>query len=112
MFIDSTSLLAFVLGTGTPSVPEEEWATLCAAAINAAITTKLNGAIIVTPSEAFDELTASAHIAGAEAYKRREAVFGLTGYGDVDGSAIRVARDYIDGIAPMIARYGRGPGIA
>ena len=44
-------------------------------------------------------------IGGAEAYKRREATFGLTGYADLEGSAIRVAKDYLDSVTPLIQRY-------
>jgi hypothetical protein len=32
-------------------------------------------------------------------------VYGLTGYVDLEGAAIRVARDYLEGVAPIIARY-------
>ena len=51
------------------------------------------------------ELAGRALGAGVERYKRREATFGLTGYVDLQGAAIRVARDYLEAIAPIIARY-------
>jgi hypothetical protein len=50
-------------------------------------------------------------MAGGEAYKRREAPFGVTGYNDMEGNAIRLARDYLEGVKPVIDRYGNGPGI-
>ena len=51
------------------------------------------------------ELRWAALGAGVESYKRREVTFGLTGYIDLQGAAIRVARDYLEAIAPLIARY-------
>ena len=51
------------------------------------------------------ELVYVAQTAGVESFKRREAVFGVTGYVDLQGAAIRVARDYLDSAAPIIARY-------
>jgi len=59
----------------------------------------------VLPEELPAELVWCASMAGVEAYKRREAVFGLTGYVDLAGAAIRVARDYLEAQAPIIARY-------
>lgn len=105
--LTGTQILAFV-GVKVPSTVESTWADACAAAVVSGITVRLNGA---TPA-AFDELDVAALIAGAECYKRREATFGLTGYADMEGAAIRVARDYLDGVAPLINRYGNGPGIA
>jgi hypothetical protein len=57
------------------------------------------------------ELDVAAMLAGAEAYKRKEATWGLTGYADLEGNAIRVAKDYLEGIKPIADRYGNGPGI-
>jgi hypothetical protein len=58
-----------------------------------------------------DELKVAARIAGTEAFKRKEAAFGLTGYADLQGAAIRVSRDYLQAVYPQIDRYGNGPGI-
>jgi hypothetical protein len=75
------------------------------------LTTRLNGAVIESPSGAEDELNVALLLAGAEGYKRREATFGLTGFADLEGNAIRVARDYLAGMQPLVDRYGNGPGI-
>jgi len=84
---------------------------MVAAALVSGLTVRLNGAIIVDGSMAEDELDVALLIAGAEAYKRQEATFGLTGYADLEGNAIRVAKDYLDSIRPIIDRYSAGPGI-
>lgn len=81
-----------------------EWAAACAAAISAGLDQRLEGAIYVSPPLPA-ELTWSALTAGVEAYKRREAVFGITGYVDMQGAALRVARDYLEAVAPIVARY-------
>ena len=86
--------------------PGDTWALACAAAINAGIDRRLAG--IETPAVTRDDLPEvawSAQTAGVEAYKRREAVFGLTGFADLQGAAIRISRDYLEAIAPQIARY-------
>lgn len=109
-YVTSPQILAFV-GVVSPSPAETEWSEAVAKAVNSGIDGRLNGAIIADPSSAFDELAVAARIAGTEAFKRREATFGLTGYADLEGNAIRVAKDYLTGIAPLIDRYSAGPGI-
>lgn len=108
--LTGADILSFV-GVTAPNAEQSAWADACAAAVLSGITEKLNGAVIASPSPAEDELNVAARLAGAEAFKRREATFGLTGYADLEGNAIRVARDYLAGVAPLIERYGAGPGI-
>lgn len=96
------------LGVRSPSSEDSEWAELCAGAVNAGIDHRLADAAMLNPPPdpaLYSELRFAARIAGAEAYKRREAAFGVTGYTDLQGIAIRVARDYLDSIAPIVARY-------
>lgn len=90
-----------------PSPEDSTWAELCASAVNAGIARRLDDALLVTPIDPalYAELHYAGLIAGAEAYKRREAAFGVTGYSDLQGIAIRVARDYLEGVSPLIARY-------
>ena len=87
----------------TPAVVE--WSALVADAVNGGFDYRLMGAVWVNPPALPPELVAHARIAGVELYKRREATFGLTGYVDLQGAAIRLARDYLEGVAPIIARY-------
>ena len=105
MYVTGAEVLTHV-GNPAPGPGEDaDWADAVAAAVESAITARLNGAVIVDPSPAFDELHVAAILAAAEAYKRKEAAFGLTGFADMQGAAIRVARDYLDGVYPIVNRY-------
>jgi hypothetical protein len=90
-----------------PAAEDSTWAELCAAAVNAGMARRLADAELVIPIDPalYAELHYAAIVAGAEAYKRREAAFGVTGYSDLQGIAIRVARDYLESVSPIIARY-------
>jgi len=101
--LTGTQILTFV-GVKAPTDEETAWADAVAAALVSGVAHRLNGAIIVDGSGAEDELNVALLIGGAEGYKRREATFGLTGYADIEGNAIRVARDYLDGVRPLIER--------
>lgn len=114
-WIDGDAVLAAVgIAPGAADADSAAWAAACAAAVSDGIDLRLRGVLYVSPPidppvgldpADYPELTFAATVAGAEAYKRREAVYGLTGYVDLEGAAIRVARDYLDGVAPIIARY-------
>ena len=79
---------------------------MCAAAVNAGIDHRLTGSTVPGVAAApSSEVLWLARGAGVETYKRREATFGLTGYVDLQGAAIRVARDYLEAVAPQLARY-------
>jgi len=108
LFVEPDAILAYV-GIKTPTTDETAWAEACAAAVNDGIVVRLNGAAIIDPPPS--ELTTAALMAGSEAFKRREAPFGITGFNDIEGNAIRLARDYLDSIRPVIDRYSAGPGI-
>lgn len=91
------------------------WATTCASAISEGFDARLVGAwgddgldppaYLPPPTPLPAELTTAALNAGVELYKRREAPFGPTGYVDIQGAAIRLARDYLEAVAPILARY-------
>lgn len=102
-----TEVLLYV-GVKTPSELETAWADLCAAAVEEAITVRLNGAVVPDPPT--PELRTVAIMAAGEAYKRREAPFGVANF-DGQGEAVRLARDYLEAIKPQLDRYGNGPGI-
>jgi hypothetical protein len=88
----------------TAPAADSQWADACAAAVNAGIDYRLTGGEPwVDPAP--PEIVWAALGAGVEAYKRREATFGITGYVDLQGAAIRVARDYLEAVAPILARY-------
>jgi hypothetical protein len=91
------------------SAADRAWAEACAAAVNGGIDARLEGALLPDDPAALAgsiaELTWTAQTAGVESYKRREATFGITGYVDLQGAAIRVARDYLESVAPILERY-------
>jgi hypothetical protein len=107
-WVTGAAILAHA-GNRSPTADDVTWADVCAAAVNGGLDHRLFGAVWVTPpiepALIPAELVYVALNAGAEAYKRREAPFGLTGYVDLQGAAVRVARDYLDAQAPIIARY-------
>lgn len=103
-YVTGAEVLTFV-GASAPNADETAWAGACAAAIEAAILWRLGGAVIVDPSDARNEIIVAARIAAGECYKRKEAIFGVTGFSDLQGNAVRVARDYMDGVRPIVDRY-------
>jgi hypothetical protein len=107
VFVTADDIIAYV-GVKNAGEAETAWATACAKAVNDGIAVRLNGAVITNPAP--PELSTAAIMAGGEAYKRREVPFGVTGFSDNEG-AIRIARDYLEAIKPMIDRYSAGPGI-
>ena len=106
--VTGAQILDFV-GVKVPSTSDSDWADAVAGAVTAGATFLLNGKVPAPEADA--ELNVALLIAGAEAYKRKEATFGLTGYADMEGNAIRVAKDYMEGVKPVINRYSNGPGI-
>jgi hypothetical protein len=96
-------------GVTSPATGDVEWSEACAAAVSAGFDARLVDAVWpgppIEPPVLPAELTWSALTAGVEAYKRREATFGITGYVDLQGAAIRVARDYLEAVAPILERY-------
>ena len=108
--LTGAQILAFT-GADESVAENVTWADAVAKALVSGLTYRLNGAVIASPSGAEDELNVALQIGGAEAYKRREATFGSTGYADLEGTATKLARDYLEGVKPLINRYSAGPGI-
>jgi hypothetical protein len=101
-------ILARSGASSSPSPDDLDYAELCAAAVNAGLDDVLADGLAAVPPTVTGtepELLWLASMAGVEAYKRREAVFGITGYVDLQGAAIRVARDYLEAQRPILARY-------
>jgi hypothetical protein len=101
---------AILAQAGATTAPANlEWADACARAVSAGLDARLEGAgwaaPPIEPAILPAELTWAALTAGVEAYKRREAIFGITGYVDMQGAALRVARDYLEAVAPIVERY-------
>jgi hypothetical protein len=105
-------------GIVAPTAPETTLAGEIAGDINAAITTYLDwpdgtgedryGDPIPARAATADELAELviiARFAAAEDWSRRAAPFGVTGYSDATGAAIRVARDPLEAVRPRLERY-------
>lgn len=103
-WVTAETILTRAGARSPPSSEDSEWAEVCAGAVNAGLDKRLEGAAYIDPPPPA-ELVFVAQTAGIEAFKRKEAVFGITGYVDLQGAAIRIARDYLDSAAPIIARY-------
>lgn len=89
--------------------PDAIWAGKCADAVNAAITTALNGYVVVADSAAEDELIRCALIDGQGAYMDRDAPQGVLNVGP-DGAPVRLGADVLRACRPVIGRYAI-PGI-
>jgi hypothetical protein len=109
MYVSASDVLAYA-GVKTPSQAETDWATQVASAVESGVNVRLNGAVIVDPSPALDEIKLAATYAAGEAYKRKEVPFGGSGFADT-ATANALARDYLASVAPQIDRHGNGPGI-
>ena len=96
-------------GIASPSAEEEAWADACAAAVNAAYATRLNGYSVEAASSAEDELGRAALLDGLAAYRDKDAPYGILSIG-ADGEAIRVGADIIRAGHPALMRYAL-PGI-
>jgi hypothetical protein len=96
-WVSADQILGAVGVTLPADAESTAWAEACAAAVSAGIDARLVGVPMLNALDVdvslYPELVFSATVAGAEAYKRREAVYGLTGYVDLEG------------VAPIIARY-------
>jgi len=108
-YVTGAEVLAQV-GAPDPSQVETDWAVLVASAVNDGIDARLAGATITDPPP--PELVTAARYAATEAYKRREVAFGVMAYADLQGQAYRIARDYLEGVRPIIDRYRGSWGIA
>lgn len=115
--IDGPAVLAHV-GIAAPSATETARSLEVAAAANAAISVVLDWpdgtgldsegdpiAARVATADELAELEEIARLVAAEDWARRSAPFGVTGYSDATGAAIRVARDPIESVRPRLARY-------
>jgi hypothetical protein len=107
--VSGTDITDAALGSAaTPSADQVAWSAVCAAAVNAAITKRLNGYVPATASLAEAELTRSAILDGLEFFRSKDARFGVLSVGP-DGEPVRVATDILWSV-PVIARYAT-PGI-
>lgn len=103
------AILAQVLGSSTATAADTTWAGLCAAAVNAAAETGLNGYVPAAASNAEAELARAVLLDGIAAYKDRDAPAGVMSVGP-DGAPVRLRPDTLRAAWPVIRRYAP-PGI-
>lgn len=107
-FLTAAELLTYV-NVAAPTGAQTTRATEIAAAIDGAFVTTLEWPVgYVATAADTAELAEAAKLAGAQLWARRSAPFGVTGYADAEGGAIRVASDPIAGVRPMVTRHRAG----
>jgi hypothetical protein len=93
----------------TPTQGETDWSVLLANAINEGIDGYLGGSIFPTVYETYAEISAAAVRAFGYGWKYREAPFGEAQFAmtasETFGSAVKLAKDWIDPIKPILNRY-------
>lgn len=104
VWVTGSDILQHV-GNTSPSSADTYWAAQCAEAVSSGINRYLGVAADPLPEGALEEIAPAAIVAGTEAYKRREAPWGMTGYLDLQGAALRVSRDWLDSIRPQLQRW-------
>jgi hypothetical protein len=91
----------------------DEWVVASAAAANAAVLTYLGRAFedgVAPPADPpLDplppEVFTATLTAGADMYHRRQAPLGISSALDLAGMPLRVTRDWLSGVMPMLDRY-------
>ena len=107
-WVTPASGLNFVRIT-TPNPGESDWADMLAPAINAAIWKYLGNWVRTDIADA--EIRAAAHRAFGYGWKYREAPFGEAQWLDEQGGAVRLAKDWIDPIKPILDRWRDATGM-
>jgi hypothetical protein len=97
-------------GVGTGDAAEQAWATTCAAAVQAAIDTRMADVTVEASSDADDELQRAAVIDGVAAYLAKDAPQGVLNVGP-DGAPVRVSADVLRACVPVIERHHPTAGI-
>lgn len=110
-YVDGAAILQHVAGSGAPSAadPDEAWADIAAAAINAAIKARLDGGALTPTSDQDDELTASALQDGAQLYMARKSPNGLVSFGP-DGTVVQQGSDLLRASDRILYRISPGIG--
>lgn len=106
-YVTAAQILVHV-GIASPTAEQTTWATLCAAAIEGAIATRLEGN---TPdASGIDELEVSALTDGAALFNSKAAPHGILSIGP-DGDAVRLGADSLRATKPVLSRIHPTAGI-
>jgi hypothetical protein len=105
LWVTGTQILEHVRVTA-PTAADLQWADACALAVSSGIDRYLGTQPEPLPDNGmYEEVSANALTAGGDAYRRRDAPFGLSSYSDISGIATRVASDYLTGIHAQLDRW-------
>lgn len=97
-------------GVTAPTADETAWAGVCAASVQAAIDTRMEGQTIGAGDDVDDELQRSAVIDGVSAYLSKDAPHGILNVGP-DGDVTRLGADVLRASLPVIQRHHPTAGI-
>jgi hypothetical protein len=106
-YVTGSQILAQA-GVGTGTAAEQAWAAICAAAVEAAIATRLG--TVTASDELADELAMAALSDGVMAYVSRDAPHGVLSVGP-DATPVRLGADILRACRPVLLR-NLGPGFA
>ena len=98
------------VGKPSPTAEEIAWALLCAAAIEGAISARLDAGSITPDASGVDELEVSALTDGAALFNSKAAPHGVLSMG-IDGEAVRLGADSLRATLPVIRRIHPTAGI-
>ena len=110
---DPTKLVEYarVRLTLSPTDPDLPWLAQLADAVVELVALYLDpGAGATPPATVPPSVTTSSILALIDAYRRKDATFGIIGAWSPDGTALRVSRDWLDGVKaalqPFRVRFG------
>lgn len=97
-------------GVDSPDTDAQTWADDQAAAVQAAIDTRMEGVTVDPDSDAYDELHRAAIIDGVAAYIAKDAPQGVLSSGP-DQTPVRLGADILRACLPVIHRHHPTAGI-
>jgi len=112
---DPTKLVEYarVRLTLSPTDPDLPWLAQLADAVIELINARIDRVSGSTPSGAVPpSVTSSAILALIDAYRRKDATFGIIGAWYPDGVALRVSRDWLDGVKASLQPHREQFGVA
>ncbi len=108
-YVTAAQILVHV-GKTSPVQADTDWATLCAAAIEGAIATRLDSGGVTPDASGIDELEVSALTDGAALFNSRAAPHGVLSMGS-DGDAVRLGADSLRATLPVLRRIHPTAGV-
>lgn len=110
-WVTGAAILQHVAASGTPSADPQDtaWAGICATAVDAAITDRLDDGALTPTTAQTAQLTATALQDGAALYVARKAPHGVLSIGP-DGDVARLGSAILRASDPILRRISPGIG--